>query len=221
MAIMPMGLEGFMKNNARLGFTLAEVLVTLGIIGVIAAMTVPTLMKNHQRKVYVTQIQKVYNEVQQAFERAITDKNAVNIKEAGLIEGAEGTFLKTYFNISKDCGKSDTTCFASDYRMLNYPNSANYLVSNKYKVVLTSGVSMALDFGHAYWTGGGDNENTRVGHFVVDINGLQGPNLVCRDMFVIDFLVDGTVSSSNNCIGRLMKNGWVMDEEYDRQAGSY
>ena len=37
------------KRHA-LGFTLAEVLVTLGIIGVVSAMTVPTLMQNHQRK---------------------------------------------------------------------------------------------------------------------------------------------------------------------------
>ena len=48
------------------GFTLAEVLVTLGIIGVVSAMTVPTLMQNYQRKSYVTQLHKVYNEIQQA-----------------------------------------------------------------------------------------------------------------------------------------------------------
>ena len=43
-------------------FTLAEVLVTLGIIGVVSAMTVPTLMQNYQRQSYVTQLHKVYNE---------------------------------------------------------------------------------------------------------------------------------------------------------------
>lgn len=36
------------------GFTLAEVLVTLGIIGVVSAMTVPSLMQNYQRQSYVT-----------------------------------------------------------------------------------------------------------------------------------------------------------------------
>ena len=45
-----------MKN--KLGFTLAEVLVTLGIIGVVSAMTVPTLMQNYQRQSYVTQLHK-------------------------------------------------------------------------------------------------------------------------------------------------------------------
>ena len=32
------------------GFTLAEVLITLGIIGVVAAMTMPTLIQNHQKR---------------------------------------------------------------------------------------------------------------------------------------------------------------------------
>lgn len=40
------------KLNA---FTLAEVLITLGIIGVVAAMTLPTLIQNHQKQVYATQ----------------------------------------------------------------------------------------------------------------------------------------------------------------------
>ena len=33
----------------RFGFTLAEVLITLGIIGVVAAMTIPTLIKTYQK----------------------------------------------------------------------------------------------------------------------------------------------------------------------------
>ena len=48
-------------------FTLAEVLVTLGIIGVVSAMTVPTLMQNYQRQSYVTQLHKTYNEMHRLF----------------------------------------------------------------------------------------------------------------------------------------------------------
>ncbi len=50
-------------KRIKKGFTLAEVLVTLGIIGVVSALTVPTLMQNHQRKVFVTQLHKVYSEI--------------------------------------------------------------------------------------------------------------------------------------------------------------
>ena len=44
-----------MKQTA---FTLAEVLITLGIIGVVAAMTLPSLIANHQKQVYVTGLKK-------------------------------------------------------------------------------------------------------------------------------------------------------------------
>ena len=54
-------------------------------------MTVPTLMQNHQRKTYVTQLHKVYNELSQALMQYQTDKNAVNLTEAGL--NSEAAFL--------------------------------------------------------------------------------------------------------------------------------
>lgn len=48
------------------GFTLAEVLITLGIIGVIAAMTLPALVGKYKEKVLVTQVKKTYSEFQNA-----------------------------------------------------------------------------------------------------------------------------------------------------------
>ena len=85
------------------GFTLAEVLVTLGIIGVVSAMTVPTLMQNHQRKTYVVQLHKVYNDFSQAALRYMTDRNALNLTEAGLTDiNSADSFIKTYFKIVKD-----------------------------------------------------------------------------------------------------------------------
>ncbi len=52
--------------NKRVGFTLAEVLITLVIIGVIAAMTVPTLMNNTQSQEYRTGIKKAIAMLNQA-----------------------------------------------------------------------------------------------------------------------------------------------------------
>ena len=48
------------SKNRNNGFTLAEVLITLGIIGVVAALTIPTLVANYQKKVTVTKVKKVY-----------------------------------------------------------------------------------------------------------------------------------------------------------------
>jgi prepilin-type N-terminal cleavage/methylation domain-containing protein len=54
------------KNHA---FTLAEVLITLGIIGVVAAITLPTLVAQYKEKVLLGQFKKVYSTLQQAHNR--------------------------------------------------------------------------------------------------------------------------------------------------------
>ena len=58
----------FKKNilTNKLGFTLAEVLVTLGVIGVIAAMTIPGLMSNYRKRQLQTQIKADVSIIQQA-----------------------------------------------------------------------------------------------------------------------------------------------------------
>ncbi len=57
--------EKFKRFNA---FTLAEVLITLGVIGVVAAVTMPTLIKNYQKHVVVTKLKRIYSLVNQAVE---------------------------------------------------------------------------------------------------------------------------------------------------------
>ena len=60
--------ELYIHKNA---FTLAEVLITLGIIGVVAAMTMPSLIANHREKQTAAQLKKVYSTIQQAYLMAI------------------------------------------------------------------------------------------------------------------------------------------------------
>ena len=55
------------------GFTLAEVLITLVIIGVIASMTIPTLMNNTNKQEYVSRLKKTYSTLAQATNRIIAD----------------------------------------------------------------------------------------------------------------------------------------------------
>ena len=49
------------RVTSNKAFTLAEVLVTLGIIGVVASMTMPTLMNNQRKVVLENQLKKQYN----------------------------------------------------------------------------------------------------------------------------------------------------------------
>ncbi len=55
------------KKRQKAAFTLAEVLITLGIIGIVAAMTLPTLIGNYKKEQTISQLQKAYSTLNQAF----------------------------------------------------------------------------------------------------------------------------------------------------------
>ena len=63
---------GFM--NKRFAFTLSEVLITLGIIGVVAAMTIPVLIGKYQKMVYYTQFRKGAAQLENALKLYALDK---------------------------------------------------------------------------------------------------------------------------------------------------
>jgi len=65
-------------GEKRAAFTLAEVLITLAIIGVVAAMTIPTLISNYQEKVTVTKIKKAFAVLDQAMKLAVVNHGTVD-----------------------------------------------------------------------------------------------------------------------------------------------
>ncbi len=171
-------------------FTLAEVLITLGIIGVVSAMTVPTLMQNYQRQSYVTQLHKVYNEMSQALLRYQTDKNAVNLREAGLTSAnAVNSFITTYLKVVKDCGNDFSACFGSDYKKINGTSLSFGEASSAAGVfVLAGGQSIAI------FSRNSDSQqySNSIATILVDVNGKKGPNIQGRDFYQMDiYSTDG------------------------------
>ena len=61
-----------MTQKEKSAFTLAEVLITLGIIGVVAAMTMPTLIQNYKKHVVETRLEKFYSMINQAIQMSET-----------------------------------------------------------------------------------------------------------------------------------------------------
>lgn len=172
------------------GFTLAEVLVTLGIIGVVSALTVPTLMQNYQKKSYVTQLHKVYNELSQAALLYQTERNAVNLKEAGLnSQAAASNFIKNHFKIVQDCGDDRTPCFPAEGE---YKKLAGVAISSWYTprshFVIASGSSIGISY-----RPNGDV----LCEIFVDTNGSKGPNIVGRDLFPLFLYNNGLIDDSN------------------------
>jgi len=220
---------------SRWAFTLAEVLVTLGIIGVVSAMTLPTLVKNHQRQVYVTQLHKVVTELSQAAEKAINDNNAVSLKETKYNSNnasASIDFFNDYFKVVQTCTSTRTPCLANSYKNLDGTafNSWYFNPSTTTPCVsLASGATICMN-------GGVFCEHIRDDwhwhyptYLYIDVNGSQGPNILGRDLFYAELYSDGKVAESytNNfqadycvgndleygvgCLTKIMSDGWKMD----------
>lgn len=181
--------------NNRAGFTLAEILVTMGIIGVVSAITLPTLTQGWQKKSYTTQLHKVYNEVQQSFAHDLSEKNALNLFEANITR-------PDHMNTLKTCGSSGiNSCFNSSYKPISSSSSTSIQSAGMNGAFVTvSGAAV----GYKYYSSAitGDPDKVIAGTLYIDINGKQGPNIGGRDMFVLDWTPDGVVDGTGitiNC----------------------
>ena len=79
----------------RKGFTLAEVLITIGIIGVVAAMTIPTLINKYKRHVAEVKLQKFYSVINNAMK--MIEQNYGEISEVTTIHKDTSDFSKEFY----------------------------------------------------------------------------------------------------------------------------
>lgn len=66
-------------SKLKLAFTLAEVLITIGVIGVVAAITIPTLVTSYQKRMTVNRLKASYSKLAQALEAASDDYGPVRM----------------------------------------------------------------------------------------------------------------------------------------------
>lgn len=199
-------------------FTLAEILITMGIVGVVSALTIPALNQSWQRDSYVTQLRKVYSEVAQAAVRLKTDRNVQTLKEARLSnDNLKQEFINKYFVITRDCDTTLTNCFASSYKTVNgatITTSTTSLGVCKSSII-ASGAALCYSLIP-------NNKRIRI---IVDINGAKDPNIFGRDVFAMEVFANGQVKDVNNgnsfkpdatkiyetyALGQIIKDNWKM-----------
>lgn len=194
-SIMPKGYKAF---------TLAEVLITLGIIGVVAAMTIPTLMNNIGEKEKITALKKAYSIISQAYTQAKIEEGTPDMW--GLSDMADTSQpgskviidkLSPYLRIQKNCGTGGD-CFATDpYKRLKASDTFDPNSNSKTKILLADGMSMTA------WSGWVNCEGAFVGaplamqnicgSVEIDINGAKKPNQDGVDYFVFWLTKDAIV----------------------------
>ena len=180
------------RKEYQKAFTLAEVLITLGIIGIVAAMTLPTLIQKNEERVTVTKVKKFYSVMNQALLMAIKDNGYVDEwnfietdKDNNRLGDKLAQKIKPYLKIAKDCG-TNSNCITNDtYKLLNGSNWQPYTGVGYYKMILADGTYMWLRTnasGSECTDIDGGVQNT-CGVIWIDINGKLPPNTIGKDTF--------------------------------------
>lgn len=163
------------KNSA---FTLAEVLITLGIIGVVAALTLPNLVADYKAKAAATKLKKIQSMVSQAV--LLAEVQYGEFKDWGLekdsSESAEllGKRLAPHLKLLDDCGTGVCEEYTTQWEMLNGRVEAgvtNFSLDFFYKLKLLDGTELFLRPAAVNFT------------FFVDLNGKKEPNVLGKDIF--------------------------------------
>lgn len=188
--------------NRKSAFTLSEVLVTMSIIGVISALTVPTLVNSYQRKAQAVQLRKVVTDISNAVDMLITEEGKTKFSATTYYNNFDG-FITNRLKTIKTCTKDKTNeCFANEnYNTISgEAGSAFTCEGNSY--VLASSAAICM-YKRASLYGG-----TPV--VVVDVNGQEGPNIGGRDMFTFLITANGEIIGTghdNDCTREAFGDG--------------
>ena len=192
-----------MKNySSKIAFTLAEVLITLGISGIVAAITIPTRVTNISNRGYVERLFRTYSVLQNATNMIIAEEgdpaqwswtdyyqnDGTNIDNERIVD-----LYRKKLKIIGECepisDSIENECHVNpyDYKNLNGETGTSVtdhvncrLFNLNYQFILSDGAVIGLRF-----------KESNVGVFWVqpdllfsiDVNGKSGPNQICRDVF--------------------------------------
>ncbi len=202
------------------GFTLAEVVLTLSIIGVIAAITIPTMIHDTNKKHTIEQLKKTVSTLNQAVYNATITNGELNTwswqTEDGIMDIMQN-IITPRLNVGYMCSGDVTPSNYCSYNVKGIDNNEQEITrmfKAKSRVLLTDGSLIAFTDANSFLneeeedsgdsgddidrpTGSdcnwGRNPKTLCGVFMVDVNGNKKPNAVGKDVFYYGIYLSGAV----------------------------
>lgn len=211
-----------MKN---FGFTLAEVLITLGVIGLVAAITIPSIIQHYQKQQTISQLKKVYTVLNQAFKMAEVDNGSFETWDAytnaNRVEYIN-KYFKPYLKVIKVC---------NDYIECGYSKNKPWV-----KPILKTPIGHEIMSNSLILSDGTYlNFHSSSYPIVVDLNGAKNPNQLSRDVFIFSIDKSGikpygnysngsyyycsknSVNVNDNgqlCAAKIISDGWKIADDY-------
>ena len=175
------------SSTCSIAFTLAEVLITLGIIGIVAALTLPALITRNQNKALETSLKKNYSALQQALDM-YQAHHGERLIPSNIGRFAFKGLIQPYFKVVIDCGNNEKCV---QYK--GWGNDSNFTGYRTYSKHLLSALRL-FDDGQFLLGDGSlimientiDNTQATSGNIfiTVDVNGyIKKPNIWGQDLF--------------------------------------
>lgn len=187
-------------------FSLAEVLITLAIIGVVAALTIPLLVQKYKEQSYVTATKKMYSVLSNAVQLAIVE-NGSPVNWGFALDNSKPMLDKIvpYMNYIKvcdavaDCISTPSKSYSVAWRSGGEIKLSGSLAMLRSAVLLNDGSMISSWTQSADCTAAFANDKQALnvcGEYNVDINGpLAGPNAYGKDVFIFFLTPIGVLPS--------------------------
>ncbi len=226
----------------KFAFTLTEVLITLGIIGIVAAMTIPNLITNYQKKQTVTKLQKAISVLNQAYKLSYDENGDLSPEEQAALGASEyfKKYWEPYIKVNQFCESAQDCGYASNppMYMINGQLTDWGWGSNSTRTLFSTMDGFVYFIISSYWK---TLDQVQVSNPVVfvDLNGDGKPNRLGRDIFELILVSDGKgvqpygTNLSNDdvdkycsyeasiydsdtvtCVEKIKRAGWIIDSSY-------
>ena len=229
-------------KNVKNGFTLAEVLITLGVIGVVAALTLPSLIANHQKKVTITRLKKAYTVLSQGLIQSQQVNGNYDTWPVGqdvVVDDYFNTYFKPFYNGIKICKRATDCGYKSRYPWKNLSDEQIIwaLTSDNTRMLFALNDGTVVFMPRHSFDSSGNPLYVNYLLVYVDVNGALSPNVLGHDVFIYrmddkntlrPYCYDSTntyinehckkggdISVSYNCCSaKIMADGWEIKDDY-------
>lgn len=228
-----------MKIFKQCAFTLVEILITLGIIGIVSAMTLPVLMTNIRKHQTETALVKAVSTLKQVLKMSEQANGNISALDTDTISQKDfiKQYIQPYMKVSELCNPITqcgyTTSVVLTWKYLNgqYGAYSNPNHGGRTPFLVADGILYSISF-FAKDSGFLSIDNNNV--IIIDINGAKPPNTFGKDVFFLyrrtdideistygydktDAEVKNNCSKNGSglyCATLIMRNGWKIPKGY-------
>lgn len=187
----------------RFAFTLAELLIALTVVGVVAVLTVPGVTKNIYAKSNIVKLEATVKTLNDALNNMMVNERITQVTDGSLFNDSD-EFISKYLKITSDCHNDDEDSYDADC-IINASTieQAAPPPGGAVQARLCGGLAGSTNFLVKLANGAkvrfcdSSSLSGTPGYILIDVNGSDAPNVYGRDVFELEVLDDGTVGQGN------------------------